>query len=357
MRPRTLLVLVVLGGLAVAAGWYFGTAEQPGEQQAYDGGKLMFPGLAPRLQDAARIEITHQGKTTTLAKHGDAWGLEDRGGYPVQTSKLRGMLTGLTELRLVEPRTTDPAQFNRLGLEDPNGTVGTSNLLRVLDASGKPIVAVIVGHRRVRTQGNVPEQVYVRRPEENQTWLAEGSLQVDADPQLWLDRDIMNIDHGRIASVTATRDDTSLAFARDGQKLVLKSPAEHPPLDDYKVDDVDRGLELLTFQDVQTDQGAVGEKIGQSVYTTSDGLAVTVMVFKGDKDIWARFAATGSDKSKDEADKLNARVHGWTYQLGAWKQTALVPALDDLKAPPPPPEKPAGSPEAKTPETVEAPKQ
>ena len=68
----------------------------------------MFPDLAPQLQDAARIEITHQDKTTAIARHGDAWGLVDRGGYPVQASKLRGMLTALTELRLVEPRTTDP---------------------------------------------------------------------------------------------------------------------------------------------------------------------------------------------------------------------------------------------------------
>ena len=170
----------------------------------------MFPDLAPKLQDAARIEIIHQGKTTTLAKHGDTWGLLDRGDYPVQSSKLRGMLTALTELRLVEQRTSDPAQFSRLGLEDPNGETGTSNLLRVLDASGKPIVAVIVGHRRVRTQGNVPEQVYVRRPDDNQTWLAEGSLQVDADPQQWLERDIMNIDHGRIASVAVTHGDATL---------------------------------------------------------------------------------------------------------------------------------------------------
>ncbi len=59
-------------------------------------------------------------------KHGDTWGLEDRGGYRVQPSKLRGMLTALTELRLVEPRTADPSQFSRLGLEDPNGTTGTS---------------------------------------------------------------------------------------------------------------------------------------------------------------------------------------------------------------------------------------
>ena len=323
MRPRTLIILIVLAVMAVAGGWYFGTAETPSQQQTFNAGKLMFADLAPRLHDAARIEVSHQGKTLVIARHGEAWGLMDRGGYAVQPAKLRGMLTALTELRLVEPRTTDPTQFSRLGLEDPNGKEATSNLLRVLDASDKPIVAVIVGHRRVRTQGNVPEQVYVRRLDDNQTWLAEGSLQVDSDPQQWLERDIMNIDHARIASVTVTRGDTPLEFARDGQKLVLKAPADHPKLDDYKLDDIDRGLELLTFQDVQTDKDKVGDKIGESVYTTSDGLAVTVTVFKGEKDIWARFSATGSDKTKDEADKLNARLAGWTYQLGAWKEKAL----------------------------------
>jgi len=359
MRLPTLLLLVVAGIAAVAGGWYFGAAVNPAGQQAFNAGSLMFPDLAPRLQDAARIEITHQDKTTTLARHGDAWGLEDRGGYVVQATKLRGMLTALTELRLVEPRTTDPAQFNRLGLEDPHGKEGTSNLLRVLDTSGKPIVALIVGHRRVRTQGNVPEQVYVRRPDDNQSWLAEGSLQVDADAQQWLDRDILNIDHARIASVTVTHGDEKLELARDGQKLVLKSPAEHPPLDDYKLDDLDRGLELLTFQDVQTDKDKVGDEVGRSVFTTGDGLAITATVFNGDKDVWARFAAApaagvdqaAGDKARAEADKLNARLAGWTYQLGAWKQKALVPAMDDLKAPPP--EKPAAP--APAPDSAPAP--
>jgi uncharacterized protein DUF4340 len=336
MKPFTLLVLVVIGILAIAGGWYFGTAQQPGGQQAFNAGRLMFPDLAPQLQNAARIEITHQNQTTSIAKTGDAWGLLQRGGYPVQGSKLRGMLTALTELRLVEPRTTDPAQFNRLGLEDPTGKEGTSNLLRVLDGSGKPIVALIVGHRRVRTQGNVPEQVYVRRPEDNQAWLAEGSLQVDADPQLWLDRDVINIDHARIAGAVVKHGDEALEFVRDGQKLVLKSPAEHPPLDDYRLDDVGRALELLTFQDVQADKEPVGEETGQSVFTTTDGLAVTATVFKGEKDIWARFAVTGGDQVKAEMDRLNARVAGWTYQLGGWKQKSLAPSLDDLKATPEP---------------------
>ena len=108
----------------------------------------MFADLAPKLEQAARIEIVHAGKTMAIVKHGDVWGLEERAGYVVQPTKLRGMLTALTELRLVEPRTTDPAEFKRLGLEDPSGTSAKSNLLRVVDASGKPIVSLIVGHRR-----------------------------------------------------------------------------------------------------------------------------------------------------------------------------------------------------------------
>lgn len=342
MKTRTLITLVVLGCVAIGAGWYFGTAEEPRQHENYNTGKLMFPGLAQRLQDAARVEIIHQGKTTAIVKHGDTWGLEDRGGYAVLASKLRGMLTALTELRLVEPRTSDPAEFSRLGLEDPDGKTASSDLLRVLDAAGKPIVAVIVGHRRVRTEGDVPTQVYVRLPNNNQTWLAEGNLEADADPQLWLERDIMNIDHTRIANIAVTRGNDTLVFAREGQKLVLKSPADHPPLDDYKLDDLDRSLELLTFEDVQTDKQPVGDKIGQAVFTTSDGLAVTAVVFKGDKDIWARFSATGTGKTKDEADKLDARVVGWTYQLGDWKEKALVPSLDELKVPPA--EKPVASP-------------
>ena len=101
-----------------------------------------------------------------------------------------------------------------------------ADLLRLVDAAGKPILAVIVGHRRVRSQANVPEEVYVRRPDENQSWLAEGSLQVDADASLWLDRDVMNIGHDRIASVAV--DDQALVFGRPEGRKVHADPAGGP---------------------------------------------------------------------------------------------------------------------------------
>jgi hypothetical protein len=319
--------------VVLLAGWYFGVATTPGEQANVDAGKLMFPDLAPKLAQAVKIEIVHQGKPMDIDRKPDgSWGLADRNGYRVQETKLRSMLTGLTELRLVEPRTADPAAFSRLGVEDPEGATSNSNLLRVLDSAGHPIVAVIVGHRRVRTQGNVPDQVYVRRPGENQAWLAEGSLEVDADPQLWFDRDIMNIDHARIALVDSTRGESTVVLTREGNKLVVTQPADHPKLDDYQVEDVSRALELLTFQDVQTDEKPVGAEVGHAVFTAADGLAVTVHVFHDAKDIWVRFEVAGPDAIRAEADRLKARVAGWTYQLGSWKEKALVPTIDNLKA-------------------------
>src|SRR5580658_7019459 len=99
----------------------------------------------------------------------------------------------------------------------------------------------------------------------------------------------------------------------------------------------------------------VGEPIGTSVFTTSDGLAVHVTVLKGEKDIWARFSVDGSDKTKDEAAKLNAKLAGWTFQLGSWKQAGLTPDLDTLKAPPPAPAATGAPPGAPTAAPTDAP--
>ena len=67
-----------------------------------------------------------------------------------------------------------------------------------------------------------------------------------------------------------TRGGQTLNFAVDGRKLVLKSPADHPKLDDYKLDECERGLELLTFQDVKTGRGSVKatRSAGESVFAT-----------------------------------------------------------------------------------------
>jgi hypothetical protein len=334
MRPLPAIVLAVLGVVCLVGGWFLGPGATLAAQQSVAAGTLAFPDLAPKLQQAAQVQIEHDGKTMSIVRHGDVWGLADRGGYPVQTDKLRGLLTALTELRLVEPRTADAAELERLGLGDPTRPGSTADLLRVLDASGKPIAELVTGHRRMRTGGDVPEDVYVRRPNQTQAWLAEGTLEVEDDPSVWLDRDIANIDHAGITSVKVTHPDgTTLEFAVQGDKPVMTAPADHPKLDDYKMDDVFRAYEFLTFNDVKRGPDLPGTPVGQSDFTTEDGMVVHANVHKDGDNVWVAFDASG----KGDAAKIEATVKGWVYQMGGYKAQSLAPTLDDLKAAPPAP--------------------
>jgi hypothetical protein len=326
------LWLAVLGVVVLAGGWYFGPGANSGSRLVVPTGTLVFPGLAGKLQAATMVEISNKGKTLRIARGKEFWGLADRGGYKVQQDKLREMLTGLTELRIIEPRTADPAQYDRLGVGDPNGANSTANLLRVLDASGAPMAELITGHRRVRTAGNLPETLYIRRPGEAQSWLAEGRVQVDADPQLWFERDIVNIPLDRVASVVLRRGDAVLNFAKiDGKPALIQVP-DQPKLDDYKLEDVFRALAQLTLTDVAEAAKAPGEKIGDAVYTLNDGVRITVTVARADKDIWIQLAAAGDGDAAKPAAALQAGFAGWAFQLGAWKEKSFLPVMDDLKA-------------------------
>jgi hypothetical protein len=337
MKPRTSLILAAIAVLVLAAAWQFGLRQEPGEQESVARGTLVFPALAGALGQARRVEITHQGRTLAIEDAGGTWGLPDRGGYPVERTRLRELLTGLAELRITGQRTSDPAEYARLGVENVTAANSNSTLVRVLDGAGKPLAALLVGHERTRTGGNMPEAVYIRRPGQPRSYEAAGSLPVDADPQLWLVRGILDISHDRIAGVTVRRDGETLVFGRAGGTFALVTPAQHAKLDSYKLSDVAGALEQLTLTDVKPAAQEPGSLVGTAIFSISDGMTVTVRVFQAGQDVWAQFAATGSGAARAEAAKLEATIGAWAYELGSWKEQALIPSLADLKADAPAP--------------------
>lgn len=339
MKSRTAIVLVVLAVLVGGASWLFG---RPGAEVANTGtvatGSLIFPDLAGKLASAARVEITSKGATLAIARGAKGWGLADRAGFPVQADKLRELLTGLTEARITEPRTADASQFERLGVGDPSSPTSTGSLIKLLDDKGNVLAQLIVGHRRVRTQGNVPETIYVRHPGEDRAWLAEGSLPADADPQLWFDRDIANIDHGRVAKIEVDRGAEHLVLTAEGDTRQMVEPAEHPKLDDYSIEEMFRSLETLTLTDVRPVAERPGDALGTTRFTLTDGTVISVAVFgyanpKAEEgqppEVWTQYAVQGDSA---EAKALAAKVDGWAYQVGGWKEKSFVPLLDALKA-------------------------
>ena len=324
MKPATAFFCAVLGAAAITGALYL---RPPGQVSVTGQGELVFPGLAEQLPDATRVSIIGASGSVLMVRQTDHWSIADRDFYPAQTPKLRQLFAGLADLRLREPRTADPALFARLGVDDPTTKDSTAILVKVENTDGNVLAQVILGHRSLRSQGGLPESVYIRRPGEEQSWLAEGKLAADADPQAWLPRDIISIAHDKIAHVVATRGASRVELAGAGGKFTLVAP---PPgkIDDVRVDETGQALENLTLADVK--KGELPDTTeGQAVFTTTDGLAITVTVAKDGNAIWASFAATGrgADAYKDLA--------GWAFQLPEWREASLLPALADIVIAPP----------------------
>jgi len=339
MSRRALLWLSGAGAAALAAGLWLPTPTAL--REAPEPGGLLFPGLAQRLDRVASVEFRRGEAKLALRRQGEVWVLPAMADYPARSDRVRETLTGLTELRLVEARTADPALYDRLGVEDPTQPGTTAVLLRLLDSQGSAIAEVILGRRRMRTQGGLPEAVFIRRPNEAQSWLAEGRVLSDTDANLWVDRDIANLPASTLRQVLVQRaGEPELTLgAKDGQLAPI--PPVAAALDPVALDEIARAFEVLTFTEVKPASRPTGEALGSARFEFADDLAITARLSRDGSGLWLRLAATGGAA----AQRLDARWQGWAYQVGDWKEKAMLPRLGELEAKPAAP--PAGAPPAR----------
>lgn len=351
-------VLLLGAGAAIAAAGAAAVLIQapPVKTEAAVIGQPVFPGIAQRLGDARSIEIRRHDGALNLALADGTWGLADRGGFPVRPDRVRELFAGLAELRLIEERTGNPELFSRLGLEDVTVAGGTSQLLTVKDGQGRVLAEAILGRRRVRTAGNLPEAIYIRRPGESRTYLAEGQLRADTDPMLWVEREILDIRRARIATATTERSGAAPVRAvrpsADLEAATLEGMEEGFSADQAKVDDLPRALEWLTLNDVRPAAAvAGGETLGEARFTTFDGLAVTFRIVSAEEKRWALVTVTWADpgarpenapaelktaeEAKAEAEALTRRLAPWAFHLVDWKTDILLYRPEDVAAPAP----------------------
>jgi hypothetical protein len=315
----------------------------------------VFPDITPRLAAAERIELRRHDGAVTLERRDGVWGIAERSHYPARAERVREVFTGLAELRLIEERTGNPELFPRLGLEDVTVAGGTSQLLTVTDGQGAVIAELIVGRRRIRTAGNLPEAVHVRRPGESRTFLAEGALRLDTDPMLWVEREVLDIKRQRVARVTARRvgaEPVTVVRADPAaeQAAVADPPADFKP-EQHRVDDLPRALEWFSFNDVRPAAEFAGaEEAGEARFVTFDGLKLAIRLVRPYARRWAIVSAAWAEpatplpenppeelrtpeEARAEAERLAQRLSPWAFQIADWKADVLTYRLEDLRAP------------------------
>ena len=342
MKPRSFLALAGLTVLAVIAA-ILSVVDQPALTTLSKGDENAFEVLTERVNDAAELVVQSNEATFSIVRTRTGWGMKDRAKYPVHFDKVKTALVGLSELKLLEAKTSDPARYKRLEVEEPDAKETQSVRFEIKDGGGKSMASGIVGKLNPNLFGEGGGGTYLRRGKEEQSWLAAGEVTLGKTRNDWLVRDIVDIAAEKVRRAVIRQP--------DGAEIVITQ--EKPDSREYKLEGVPEGRKLkdsgeaknlagglwrLTFEDVKPAADVkFPEKPNVSVYETFDGLKVHIEMTMVDKVVWGRFSATAEGASGDKADEIRkkaeeitARAKGWVYELSAGEGERLTTKIEDI---------------------------
>lgn len=344
MSPKVFLAWLVVTVVTVAAA-VFVTLGQPGTTSVRLDNEPALPGLRDNPDAVAALELSGGGQRFALARGEDGrWTAPDKHGYPVDGDKVRTLIVGLSDMRLIEAKTAREDRLARLQLEDPEGAEAQSRLLTLKDGDGGLLGRLVVGKGLSRQTGRVEGGTYVRRAEESQAWLASGRIEPGASLEEWLDDDVVHLPSTSILTVEMSPlegEKVVLARAEADGAFALEGLPEGRELDASRANRLASGLAFLTFDDVQPrDQLELGVVSHHGVYRDEEGLQVTVELVPAGEATWAIFDAAavevdGQDEAArqaiaDKAKTIEERVSPWAYKLPDYALERLKTSFESL---------------------------
>jgi Domain of unknown function (DUF4340) len=324
-------------------------------------GVLLLPSLAPELDTVTEV-IVRKGSATpvvTVHRNGDQWSVQQLGDYPADISKVHKVLLALSEAKIVEQKTSDPANYPIIGVEDPTQTGAAGAEVTLSAKDGKHIL--IIGKP-------IGEGDFVRRAGEVNSYSVAPSIAVDTEPKAWIDARLFNVPASSVQSVElkpatgpgyvlhrakpveAKPSEADSQKPKPGeQKPGEQKPGEQKPGGPKSVE-ADAGFALETVPagrkaldakqltpsrvallDVRAEDVAKASDIDfgkptQAIFTLSDGNVLTLTgTAIGDKR-WIEIQAT-----KDPT--LAAKAQNRAFELASYKYDAIFRPLEELLVP------------------------
>ena len=371
--------------LAVAALIFIIAAivSRPTNNDIANAGAKVFPDLFEHANDVTNIDIQTNNEKLTLSKDKDEWKVAESNNYPANINRIRNLVLGLSNLKRVEPKTSNPDNYNRIGVEDVSKKDAKSTQITVYAGKDNKLADIIVGQSKPSKADPTQKSYYVRTIKDPQSWLVDGSLPSGWQAKDWLDTEILTVNRDRIKQVKVTHQDGSQVFihraspdVRDYTLDGLKPGEEiNAP---YEVNNIATTFTKMTFDNVipQTNSGVSDKPEYTAVLTTFDGLEITYQPYKKDDKHWVKYSArydeqiaktfqnqqskqekvkkpdSPADESKSaagnesetspkykldtpeqvkqEVDKYNNRWNNWLYELPEFRVTNIGKSINDL---------------------------
>jgi hypothetical protein len=319
---RTRFTLLVVAALAAICGAFYLSSQRNLRKDTL--GAPLFPTLGPQLDTVTEVSILKGGAapSVTLHKTGGHWTVAQRADYPADAGKLRRLLLALGDDRVLEEKTSNPANYPIIGVEDPTKPGASGAEVDVVARDGSH--AVVVGRP-------VGEGTFVRRIGESGSFTVEPALSVDADPRAWIDTQLIDVPSSSIRTVEF-KPAAGAGYVlhrikpKEGDFALDPVPARRKALDAKALAPSAGTLSGLTIEDVAGAKDIDFGQSSQSVFTLEDGNVITVRgAAAGDK----RWIEVQS--SKDAA--LAGKTEGRAFEVASYRYDAIFRPLDQLLVP------------------------
>jgi hypothetical protein len=191
MSRQRLVALLIAAVAALSAALYLSTQRNAAREVH---GLPLMPSLASELNSVTSLSVLKGSPTpsVTIHKQGDEWTVAERANYPADVSKLRNLLLSLRDAKILEEKTSNPANYSIIGVEDPTKPGATGAQIELIAKGGKQ--DVIVG--KPAEQGN-----FVRRVGEKSSYIVEPGISFEAEPRYWIDTRLLDISADKIQSI------------------------------------------------------------------------------------------------------------------------------------------------------------
>lgn len=361
MSRQRFIVLLVVAFAAICVALYTSSRRNVDSDSR---GVNLLPSLTQELNSVTELSVTKGSKTAavTVHKQGEQWTVAERGNYPADVAKLRKLLLALSEARIREEKTSNPASYAIIGVEDPTLPSAAGARIDFVAQDGKH--AVIVG--KPVGQGN-----FVRRAGEQRSYIVEPGIAVEAQPRYWIDTRLIDLPTAKIQSIEvkpAAGPSYTLHRAAAPASPAVSSPAANSPAanspaakkptadsaaapataPDFVLDGVPVKRKTAESQILEPSPTAFGNlsaddvaqaadidfsKPSVAIVTLSDGSVITFTgAAVGDKR-WIQVA-----EPKDAG--ISAKTNGRAFEIASYRYDAVFRPLEQLLVPlPPAPEK------------------
>ena len=343
-RDLELPVLAVVTAVMVAAAaWAVGERYGTVALEQKEGG-LVFPDLQRHMASISSVELARAGGGFSLNRQPEGWANMGAGGYPARQTRIEKMMGGLVTLSYFEPKTTRADLYPKIEVEDV-AKDANSTRVTVKDESGAVLADVIVGKAKTGVAGLDRDGVYIRLPDEERAWLAEGTLDVRYDAADWSDRSVVDVRASAVGFMSVTHADGEVVEIyrerTDDADLTVKNLPPNAEIEhQYQIDYMSNLLDNVSFVDARrADRVDFEEGSGfRATVVSTNGLVVMMRTAEPGEDdtVWVQFDADlakefePTDEARKEAERISSRLSEWAFLLPRAKTERLKVRLDEI---------------------------